>query len=321
MPTCGKCNKEVGFLDRLSYNKQTGRCGPCEKEYKYALDRFRQAFLWYCQDGVLTDEEWSSLRVGATQEGVRMDDALAYIRGDALHLLERTVTFVSADGLVTEEEERNVLRLRQLLGIPHEIAQPVFQRLAYLRHITNLRQGDLPRIQPSVRLESDEFCHLESPATYHKVNAKSVTQVPGRLLATSKKLRFLSPTGGMEIAWKNVMRAEMQAGGVYLELSVKRGNGYYAVQDPLATQATCDALARMDKRQLIAPSDADESRHIPQDVKQAVWQRDGGKCVQCGATSYLEFDHIIPHSKGGANTVNNIQLLCRRCNGLKGDRI
>ena len=63
------------------------------------------------------------------------------------------------------------------------------------------------------------------------------------------------------------------------------------------------------------------SRHIPQDVKQLVWQRDGGKCVECGARDYLEFDHIIPASKGGANTVRNVQLLCRRCNLKKADRV
>jgi 5-methylcytosine-specific restriction endonuclease McrA len=35
----------------------------------------------------------------------------------------------------------------------------------------------------------------------------------------------------------------------------------------------------------------------------------------------LEFDHIIPHAKGGANTEGNVRLLCRRCNNEKGDRI
>ena len=53
-----------------------------------------------------------------------------------------------------------------------------------------------------------------------------------------------------------------------------------------------------------------KSRRISQDVKDKVWNRDGGKCVECGSNENLEFDHIIPHSKGGANTYRNIQLLC-----------
>ena len=63
------------------------------------------------------------------------------------------------------------------------------------------------------------------------------------------------------------------------------------------------------------------SRRISQDVKDKVWNRDGGKCVECGSNENLEFDHIIPHSKGGANTYRNIQLLCEPCNRSKSAKI
>ena len=39
------------------------------------------------------------------------------------------------------------------------------------------------------------------------------------------------------------------------------------------------------------------------------------------AVESVEFDHIIPHSKGGANTKRNIQLLCESCNRKKSDKI
>lgn len=63
------------------------------------------------------------------------------------------------------------------------------------------------------------------------------------------------------------------------------------------------------------------SRRITQAVKDQVWNRDGGKCVECGSNEKLEFDHIIPFSKGGANTYRNIQLLCERCNREKSAKI
>lgn len=63
------------------------------------------------------------------------------------------------------------------------------------------------------------------------------------------------------------------------------------------------------------------SRRIPQRVMDKVWNRDGGKCIQCGSNEKLEFDHIIPFSKGGANTYRNIQLLCENCNRTKSDKI
>lgn len=60
---------------------------------------------------------------------------------------------------------------------------------------------------------------------------------------------------------------------------------------------------------------------IPKTVQQEVWRRDQGRCVECGSQDRLEFDHIIPWSKGGASTARNIQLLCESCNRRKNNRI
>jgi hypothetical protein len=63
-------------------------------------------------------------------------------------------------------------------------------------------------------------------------------------------------------------------------------------------------------------------RIIPTKVKLAVWKRDNGKCVECGATDELHFDHDVPWSKGGTSiTESNVQLLCARHNLSKSDRI
>ena len=60
---------------------------------------------------------------------------------------------------------------------------------------------------------------------------------------------------------------------------------------------------------------------IPQDIQDKVWNRDGGKCVKCGSQEKLEFDHIIPFSKGGSNTYRNLQILCEKCNRSKRNNI
>jgi hypothetical protein len=70
-----------------------------------------------------------------------------------------------------------------------------------------------------------------------------------------------------------------------------------------------------------ANSSETRTRKISQSVKDKVWNRDEGKCVECGSKEKLEFDHIIPFSKGGANTYRNIQLLCEKCNREKSNNI
>jgi hypothetical protein len=60
---------------------------------------------------------------------------------------------------------------------------------------------------------------------------------------------------------------------------------------------------------------------IPERVRHEVWRRDRGSCVECGSRARLEFDHIIPVSRGGSNTPRNIELRCERCNRRKGARV
>lgn len=57
---------------------------------------------------------------------------------------------------------------------------------------------------------------------------------------------------------------------------------------------------------------------IPREIRRAVFERDGGKCVQCGSTFNLQYDHVIPVALGGATTAENLQLLCADCNLEKG---
>ena len=54
-------------------------------------------------------------------------------------------------------------------------------------------------------------------------------------------------------------------------------------------------------------------------TRRAVFARDGGRCVYCGAAA-TSLDHVVPRSRGGAHVWENVVSACGRCNHLKGDR-
>lgn len=60
---------------------------------------------------------------------------------------------------------------------------------------------------------------------------------------------------------------------------------------------------------------------IPERVRHEVWRRDQGRCVECGSRERLEYDHIVPVSRGGSNTARNIELRCEPCNRRKAAKI
>jgi len=96
-----------------------------------------------------------------------------------------------------------------------------------------------------------------------------------------------------------------------------------------------DALiGQLEKRKLAATPrprrngrPSTDPRHIPAQVKRAVWQRDGGQCSfvsqagqRCSARTRLEFDHVDPVARGGQATVQQIRLRCRSHNQFEAER-
>jgi HNH endonuclease len=53
--------------------------------------------------------------------------------------------------------------------------------------------------------------------------------------------------------------------------------------------------------------------------RQNIFKRDGGCCQYCGAREDLTLDHVMPKSRGGRTSWDNLATACRRCNSKKGD--
>lgn len=68
------------------------------------------------------------------------------------------------------------------------------------------------------------------------------------------------------------------------------------------------------------PHSTSKKQPVSKLLRAMVFERDGYRCMACGATDDLSVDHIIAESKGGPTTLDNLQTLCRSCNSRKGTR-
>ncbi len=147
----------------------------------------------------------------------------------------------------------------------------------------------------------------------------------------------LTQNGKFEASAKNYKNGFQPSELVKVYEKIKPGiwvyNGVFELQDSWTEQSngrkvfkfklvvTDFTIGQQEKRKGVL-KDLDHNRMIPTSVKIEVWKRDKGRCVQCGSTDNLHFDHILPFSKGGTSLKSeNIQLLCARHNLLKSDKI
>lgn len=284
MATCMRCNTSLTFFEKLSHLRGAKFCSACERE----ID-------------------------------------------DTLQRLDHQMHRLSDQNGVTEQFRTYVLQEFANNHIPEDRTDDLLQELDYLKHLTDIRLGQLPIIRVNAILDTDEIAHLETTAIYYKPN-KQVRFIEGRLFATNKKLYFITPDrDSMKVDWNNVVNVDEYLGEMpdgeetmlmQIQVAKGAGGGLYLVADPTLAVAIIETAVRIWKRHRVELKGNPNTQGIPEHVKVAVFQRDGGQCRQCGyAGPYVEYDHIIPRSKGGQNTVENIQLLCRQCNLKKSNRI
>ena len=61
---------------------------------------------------------------------------------------------------------------------------------------------------------------------------------------------------------------------------------------------------------------------LPPVSRREVFRRDHHSCQYCGCLSkHLTLDHVIPRSKGGTHTWDNVVTACERCNSRKSDQL
>ncbi|MFE6924846.1 TerD family protein [Nocardia sp. NPDC057663] len=298
-----------------------GQCRSCADEVEEFLTHWRNRARRVLTGPGTLSEDWLEVWAALRYQRIDEERGRAVLRDSGLTQVERMVAFAFADGEVFADELDAFEHIVSELALSGPIVDDLRRRMHRGRTLSRLRAGELPTVDtPGLHLDPEERVHLDLPAVHIRMLARGPRNTEGRLIGSSKKLRFVGDGTGIELPWNRVVSVHPEHGTVVLAATSARGGATFGVADPDYVAAALEGALRVAKRLVLTPGQRD-SRSIPQDVKAQVWQRDGGRCVECGDGHYLEFDHIIPLSRGGATSAANLQILCRACNRAKGARI
>ncbi len=230
---------------------------------------------------------------------------LADVKQELLDLLMYYIRLCLADHDLTDQEVRAIRELKWLFRIEEgdclelcgedvrELLAVQMRRVLADKQVNHAEALHKFRLQEAFDLGYDQFVELTTPF---------IEEVLAGLLEEQREL-------GRDWTWLQQRFAALDT--VY---------DFNAVSLPWVAR-WIEGIQQAGGDGIPPPSESTRQRHIPQDVKDQVWRRDQGRCVQCGSNKELEFDHIIPFSRGGASSYRNVQLLCETCNRRKSDTI
>jgi Holliday junction DNA helicase RuvB len=232
-------------------------------------------------------------------------------------------------GLLTNLEEGDVLFIDEIHRLQKTIEEYLYPAMEDFKLDIIVEQGLNAR---SVRLNLPRFTLVGTTTRKERLSSNLLSRFPivesmdaystGELVAIASRFASLLK---LEIDDSATERIARSADGTPLDVlnRLRHVRDYSQVKgstNRITAEFAAEALS------LLASSEeatefAQGRQGIPSEVRREVWRRDGGKCVRCGSRENLEYDHIIPVSKGGSNTARNIELLCENCNRAKSDTV
>lgn len=291
---------------------------------KQTVEAFPKDLQDALNDGVFTEDEERYLRGKIESAGLDWDTIIQTCHGAARGFVSHVLADAISDREITAEEEAILWRYVSLFRL-EEMSELISSTVSRVRALRDLQNNKLPKPvnDHSVHwLASGEAIYVATQGT--RSSLKPGTPPPiGKFYVTSERISFISEIKPVEYRLSQVRDAGHSGANSLKIVTAKKGLDTFFVPDADITAEIINCLNRLNNRTASTPVEdsLSERRRIPKEVRSAVWIRDSGLCVECGADDYLEFDHVIPVSKGGSNTEQNIQLLCRRCNNTKRDRI
>ncbi len=271
-------------------------------------------------DNVMDQAEAATFKSICDKFGLRFDEVAQHFRGTVQNELEAFIGAKDAANELDTADLEYVDRICNVFGLGAAVKNRLRADIERRMAVASVRKGEFRRFKSPILLDGSENCIFAADPAHFLQADKPYSEV-GTFVLSDRRLYFAPFGGGQRsLLLKRILAVQPADNGVLVRGNKKNASGLYVVPEPDLALATLQTAVLIEKRH-IQPNDVERDRYISQSVRHVVWHRDCGRCVQCGATQHLHFDHIIPFSRGGANVSENIQLLCVACNLAKGARI
>jgi hypothetical protein len=263
----------------------------------------------YCRDALCLSEHESFMRVEAARAGRRFPVVLemlaqGLVNLTTVRLLAPHLTAENHQAVLASAQGKKKLEVEEIVARMAPVAEPP----SWIRRLPAPRPA-LVSAPPASGLPGPPASAPPPPGAAHPPAPSTTPIAPERYRlqvtigpGTLAKLRLAKDMLGHAVPDGNEAEVLDRAlSALLLDLAKKK---FAATDRPRRSSGT-------------APG----SRHIPAEVKRAVWLRDLGRCAfvgtggrRCEDRRFLEFHHLKPYEVGGTATVDNIQLRCRAHN-------
>ncbi len=283
-------------------------------------EKFVQMVKAALSDGYLSVCEIEQLNQFSQSHQLNQKQLMQRAQNSIANFFNFTLASLISDGTISHENELLIQKLCNFLHPEPQLLQQIKYTVKIAKQIDQIKKGQVDTLQTTeIIVKNSEFVYLHQKRV--GIQATKKEYITGDLFITSERIIFKASTA-FELLISNIIAVEIFSEYIAIIAKTKKGSGKYHIgKDANIVEAYIEYTIKRFHRQLDFQQSAGNTRYIPQNIKTAVWQKCQGKCVQCSSVSYLEFDHIIPFSKGGSNSENNLQILCRKCNLEKSNQI
>lgn len=258
---------------------------------------------------------------------IYFEDIVAYAKREVNSFMEFYLSTYYFEDI--DEDKKLIYWLCEHLQPSKRIITDVKKKFSKLEKAEKVRKGKLKPIKTSGIIAKNTelvFFHLDyamQPFDEEETeDEKTVFVHEGEVFVTSERIIFKSIDHVLNIPFSGLVSIDLDGDELSILSKSKKASCVIVSDDACILHAYIELALKMYHRQAdVLQSSGNKRKKIPQAVMSSVWQRCGGQCVECGQTHALEFDHIIPLSKGGSNSEKNLQILCRECNLKKHGRI